>query len=188
MLWIHGGGFFSGSGNSEMYGPEYLVANDVVLVTINYRLGVLGKIFKQNKKFSITRFKISGFLKFDDPALEVPGNAGLKDIVLALRWVKANIKHFLGDPNNVTIFGESAGSAAVQYLILSPLAKGLFHKAIMQSGSVFNPWANGHQDNELYSQILNLNTSDEKTILETLSQLSAEELLNFQVKLNYVSA
>lgn len=57
----------------------------------------------------------------------------------------------------------------------------------MQSGSVFNPWANGHQDNELYSQILNLNTSDDKTILETLSQLSAEELLSFQVKLNYVS-
>lgn len=53
MLWIHGGGFFSGSGNSEMYGPEYLVANDVVLVTINYRLGVLGKIYKQNEKFSL---------------------------------------------------------------------------------------------------------------------------------------
>lgn len=67
---------------------------------------------------------ILGFLYFDNPALEVPGNAGLKDMVMALRWVQANIKQFSGDPKNVTIFGESAGGAAVHYLMLSPLAKG----------------------------------------------------------------
>lgn len=129
----------------------------------------------------------SGFLKLDDPSLEIPGNAGLKDIILALRWVKSNIHHFNGDPNNVTIFGESAGSAAVQYVLLSPLSKGLYHKAIMQSGSAFNPWAVGNQRNEFYSEVLNLKTTDEEEILQALQALSVEELLEFQEKLNDVS-
>lgn len=143
--------------------------------------------FNNTEKILEKRYFISGFLKLDDPALEVPGNAGLKDIVMALRWVKSNIGSFFGDPNNITVFGESAGSAAVQYLLASPLAEGLFQKGIMQSGSCFNPWASGHQNNELYSQILNLEVVDEKKILESLQQLPAEELLvNFQNKLNYV--
>lgn len=127
-----------------------------------------------------------GFLKLDDPSLEVPGNAGLKDIILALHWVKFNIHNFNGDPNNITIFGLSAGSAAVQYLLLSPLSKGLFHKAIMQSGSAFNPWARGHQRNEQYAQLLDLKTANEKDILDSLQELSSEQLLLFQEKLNDV--
>ncbi|KAK7870481.1 hypothetical protein R5R35_000753 [Gryllus longicercus] len=119
LFWIHGGGFSSGSSN--MYGPEPLMDQDVVLVTINYRLGPLG------------------FLSLDSP--EVPGNAGMKDMVMALRWVKDNIASFGGDPENVTIFGESAGGAAVHYLVLSPLANGLFRRAIAQSGSALCPWA-----------------------------------------------
>lgn len=169
MFWIHGGGFYAGSGNSDTYGPEFLIERDVVLVTINYRVGVLG------------------FLKLDDPSLEVPGNAGLKDIVLALQWVKKNIKNFFGDPDNVTIFGESAGSAAVQYLLVSPLAKGLFHKAIMQSGSIFNPWAGGYHKSDSYAKALNQKTTEEKEIFKSLQELSAEELLEFQGKLNDVS-
>lgn len=106
MVWIHGGGFVSGSSKSELYGPEFLLPEDVVIVTINYRLGVLG------------------FLSLEDTSLGVPGNAGLKDMVMALKWVQQNIDKFNGNPNNVTIFGESAGGAAVHYLILSPMARG----------------------------------------------------------------
>lgn len=106
---------------------------------------------------------------------------------MALRWVKSNIHNFLGDSNNITIFGLSAGSAAVQYLLLSPLSKGLFHKAIMQSGSAFNLWASGHQKNDVYAQLLNLKTTEERNILQNLHEFSVEELLNFQEKLNEVS-
>lgn len=107
MFWIHGGAFMTGSNKTELFGPEYLIAENVVIVTINYRLGFLG------------------FLSLDDPLLGVPGNAGLKDMVMALKWVQENISQFCGDPNNVTIFGESAGAAAVHFLMLSPMAKGL---------------------------------------------------------------
>ncbi|XP_049799128.1 juvenile hormone esterase-like [Schistocerca nitens] len=115
MVWIHGGGYSVGSGNSDLHGPEYLLENDVVIVTFNYRLGVLG------------------FLSTGDEV--IPGNAGLKDQVMALRWVRNNISHFGGDPENVTIFGESAGAFSCHLLILSPATKGLFHRAILQSGA-----------------------------------------------------
>lgn len=89
MVFIHGGGFMMGSGCTDAYGPDYILQKDVILVTFNYRLGV------------------SGFLSLDDPALGVPGNAGLKDQTFALKWVQRNIENFGGDPNNVTIMGES---------------------------------------------------------------------------------
>jgi carboxylesterase type B len=107
MVWIHGGGFSTGSSKSDLYGPEFLLTEDIVLVTINYRLGIFG------------------FLSFEDASLEVPGNAGLKDMVMALKWVQKNISKFSGDPNNVTVFGESAGGMSVHYLVLSPLAAGI---------------------------------------------------------------
>ncbi|XP_046994760.1 juvenile hormone esterase-like isoform X1 [Schistocerca americana] len=118
MFWIHGGGWFAGS--AVWYEPNYLMDHDVVLVTINYRLGPLG------------------FLSTEDEA--APGNFGLKDQVAALKWVKENIESFGGDPNSVTIFGNSAGAASVHYLILSPKAEGLFHRAISQSGVALSPW------------------------------------------------
>ncbi|XP_049851783.1 esterase FE4-like [Schistocerca gregaria] len=121
MVWLHGGGFVWGSGSADCYGPDVLMHAAIVLVTLNYRLGVLG------------------FLSTQDEV--VPGNMGLKDQVAALRWVRDNIASFGGDPNNVTIFGESAGAASVHYHLLSPLSKGLFHKAIMQSGSALSMWA-----------------------------------------------
>ncbi|XP_020809286.1 esterase B1 isoform X1 [Drosophila serrata] len=120
MVWLHGGGFSFGSGNSFLYGPDYLVTEDIVLVTLNYRLGPLG---------------------FLTAGPDAPGNQGLKDQVLALKWVRDNIAAFGGDPNQVTIFGESAGASSVQLLLLSPLSKGLFHRAISQSGSALNPWS-----------------------------------------------
>ncbi|XP_049862482.1 juvenile hormone esterase-like isoform X2 [Schistocerca gregaria] len=118
MFWVHGGGFFYGGGS--VYGPDFLLDHDVVLVTINYRLGTLG------------------FLSTEDEA--APGNFGLKDQVAALRWVQENIAAFGGDPDRVTIFGESAGAACVHLLALSPLARGLFHRVIMESGSALAPW------------------------------------------------
>ncbi|KAF5273127.1 hypothetical protein FQA39_LY07617 [Lamprigera yunnana] len=164
MFFIHGGGFTMGSGNSELYGAGYFMPEDVVLVTINYRLGLLG------------------FLSFDDVSLDIPGNAGLKDQVMALRWVKENIGCFGGDPNNVTIFGESAGSASVHYLILSPLAKGLFHHAILQSGTAFSPWARGEKSSTLLAASLGLKTTHEREIYEILQKMTKEELLDLQEK------
>lgn len=87
FVWIHGGGFIFGSGSTLLYGPDYLVEKDVVVVTFNYRLSIFG------------------FLSLKDPKLGVPGNAGLKDQSMALNWVKQNISCFGGDPNNITIAG-----------------------------------------------------------------------------------
>ena len=120
MVWIHGGGFVNGSGTAALYDGAALARQGVVVVTLNYRLG---------------RF---GFLAH--PALtaeakaEPVGNYGLMDMIAALKWVRANIGRFGGDPQQVTIFGESAGGIAVNDLMASPAARGLFAKAIAQSG------------------------------------------------------
>ncbi len=123
MFWIHGGGYTAGAGSEPRYTNSALPSRGVVLVTINYRLGVFG------------------FLASEDLAKESGGSAGnygLMDMVAALRWVRANIAGFGGDPSNVTIFGESAGSFAVSALMASPSARGLFHKAIGESGAAFS--------------------------------------------------
>jgi para-nitrobenzyl esterase len=122
MFWIHGGGFLAGAGSEPRYTNSALPLEGVVLVTINYRLNVFG------------------FLATDDLAKENGGAAGnyaLMDMIAALGWVKANIARFGGDPDNVTIFGESAGSFAVSMLMAAPSARGLFHKAIGESGASF---------------------------------------------------
>lgn len=121
MVFIHGGSFTGGDGSTSYYGPEPLINEDVVLVTINYRLGLLG------------------FLSTGDRNAQ--GNYGVKDAIEALRWVQKNIAAFGGDPDRVTIFGESAGSVMVHALVLSPLARGLFARAISQSGTLLSPWA-----------------------------------------------
>lgn len=120
-VWIHGGGFIAGSSSTELYGPDYLVEHNLVFVSFNYRIGV------------------TGFLSFRDPAIGIPGNAGLKDQNMALKWVKENIAHFGGDPNNITLAGESAGAASVHYHLISPMSEGLFNRAIIQSGTAFGP-------------------------------------------------
>ncbi|XP_020559800.1 pyrethroid hydrolase Ces2e isoform X3 [Oryzias latipes] len=114
MVWIHGGGLSMGS--ASMYdGSALAVYQDVIVVLIQYRLGVLG------------------FLSTGDEHL--PGNFGLLDQIMALRWVKEHISSFGGDPNSVTVFGESAGGVSVSLLLVSPLAKGLIHRGIAQSGT-----------------------------------------------------
>ncbi|XP_015838032.2 alpha-esterase like protein E3 isoform X1 [Tribolium castaneum] len=165
MVWIHGGGFVWGSGSEELYGPDFLMTEDIVYVTINYRLGMLG------------------FLNFEDPSLGVPGNAGFKDMIMGLKWVQRNISAFGGDPNNVTIFGESAGGASVHLLTLSPLAKGLFHKAIVQSACALNPGARGTKGARHIAKALNLEGADDKTVLEHLKTKTFAEIFEIQKKI-----
>jgi len=115
MVWIHGGALLAGAGTFQEHGPQHLLDKNVVVVTVNYRLGALG------------------FLCLGSDL--VPGNAGLRDQSLALHWVKENIGQFGGDAGRVTIFGESAGSSSVSLQLLSPYAEGTFQRAILQSGT-----------------------------------------------------
>jgi para-nitrobenzyl esterase len=120
MVWLHGGGFAVGSGSSPTYSGARLAAlEDVVVVTINHRLNTFGHLYLGD---------IAG------DAFAQSGNVGMLDIVNALQWVRDNIAGFGGDPRNVTIFGESGGAGKVSVVCAMPAAKGLFHKAIMQSG------------------------------------------------------
>ncbi len=122
MVWIHGGGFTTGSGAQVIYRGERLARrSDVVVVTINYRLGSLG-------------FLTHDQLAVGDPGSAARGNWGLLDQVAALQWVRDSIGALGGDPGNVTIFGESAGGMSVAALMCADLAAGLYHKAIIESG------------------------------------------------------
>lgn len=164
MVWIHGGGFYTGSGNSDFYGPDFIVAHDVILITFNYRLEVLG------------------FLCLDDE--EVPGNAGLKDQVMALKWVKMNIEAFGGDPKNVTIFGCSAGAASTSHHLISKMSEGLFHKAISQSGVCLNEWGYsiyGRDRAFQLGKLLGKETEDPKELLEFLKEVPTSSLVNIQL-------
>jgi para-nitrobenzyl esterase len=121
MVWLHGGGFSSGAGGSPLYnGANLARGQDVVVLTINHRLNVFGYLDLSN---------IVGE-EYADSA-----SAGMLDIVLALEWVKQNVERFGGDPGSVTIFGESGGGRKVSVLMAMPPAQGLFHRAIVQSGS-----------------------------------------------------
>ena len=121
MVWMHGGGFFLGSGDHIPYYEGLLLAKsgNVVVVSINHRLGVFGYLYLEE----IAGERYAG-----------SGNAGMLDLIAALEWIRENIERFGGDPKNVTIFGESGGGAKVSLLLGMPKAKGLFHRAIIQSG------------------------------------------------------
>ncbi|KAK3885779.1 hypothetical protein Pcinc_010039 [Petrolisthes cinctipes] len=131
LVYIHGGAFFFGDKN--MYGPTRFLEHDVLVVPIQYRLGILG------------------FLSTDDDV--VPGNFGLLDQAEALRWVQRNIQQFGGDPDRVTIFGHSAGGASTHYHLLSPLTKGLFSGAMLHSGSGLDPWSGGSSFREVAEKV-----------------------------------
>lgn len=121
MVWFHGGSHMTGSGADFLYQSDTLPKKGVVLVTINYRLGPFGYLAHPE-------------LSKDSPE-GISGNYGLLDQIKSLEWVQANIAAFGGDPNNVTIFGESAGAQSVTEVMASPLSEGLYHKAILESGS-----------------------------------------------------
>lgn len=118
-VWIHGGGYREGWGSEPEFDGQEWANKDVVLVTINYRLGVFG-------------FMTHPALAAENPQ-HVSGNYGILDQIESLKWVKKNIEQFGGDPNNVMIFGQSAGGGSVRTLCESPLARGLFHKAVIMS-------------------------------------------------------
>ncbi|MEZ5135806.1 MAG: carboxylesterase family protein [Acidimicrobiales bacterium] len=123
MVWIHGGAFIMGSGSQVGYdGASLARRGDVVVVTVNYRLGALGFLH----------------LAELDPSYDRSGNLGILDQIAALEWVRDNIAAFGGDPGNVTVFGESAGGMSVGTLLGTPAARGLFHKAVPQSGAAQN--------------------------------------------------
>lgn len=172
MVWIHGGAFNFGSASQPEYHGKNLSMKGVVVVTLNYRLGPLGF--------------------FAHPLLDgeserhTSGNYGLLDQIAALQWVQKNIAAFGGDPGNVTIFGQSAGSRSVSLLMLSPLAKGLFHRAIAQSGGpilgfeLLNPVFNGDKaavskmGQELATK-LGCDTTDD--VLAALRATSAQDIV-----------
>ena len=122
LLWIYGGGFWSGTTTLDLYDMRTMVAEEnIIMVGIQYRVASLA------------------FLYFD--TTDVPGNAGMFDQIMAMQWVKDNIAGFGGNPNNITLMGESAGAASVSLHLLSPLSRDLFSQAIMQSASANTPWA-----------------------------------------------
>ncbi|XP_065091095.1 esterase E4-like [Ochlerotatus camptorhynchus] len=163
MVWIHGGGFIGGSGDSFVYDPAYLIQEGVVVVTLNYRLGPLG------------------FLSL--PSAGIMGNAGLKDQLLVFKWVKENIVSFGGNPDNVTVFGESAGSMSAYLHYLSPNSRKYFHKVICQSGvacseSFFQK--DGADKARKLAIHFGYDGNDDSKVLETLLKAPAHLLIKHQ--------
>lgn len=163
MMWIHGGGYETGSIFSIAYDARYLVTlGDVIVVATNYRVGALGFLYGSTE--------------------DSVGSSGIYDQVAALKWIKENIEAFGGDPNSVTIFGESAGGMSTGCLILSPLTEGLFHRAIMQSGA-----PNSYLGSEAFepamvkthslAEKLNCTNDDKKKMMKCLRAVSGDAII-----------
>ncbi len=162
MFFIHGGGFVTGTGAS-LDGSRLVLRGDVVVVSINYRLGTLGFLYMP-----------------DEP--DATPNVGLLDMVAGLRFVKDNIANFGGDPNNVTIFGESAGGFAVASLLAMPSAKGLFHRAIPQSGAAHPLGFNAKAGTRVYDRLIE-KLGIKKGDIKTLRKVPAEDLIKTQISI-----
>lgn len=160
MIFIHGGGFYWGSNTNLLYNPKYLLKKEVIVVTVNYRLGAFGFLCLKNQG--------------------APGNVGLKDQVAALKWIQRNIEYFGGNPNSVTLFGESVGAASINYLLVSPTAKGLFHRAILQSGSMLMPQAIDDDpiaSASLVAARLGYNTTDPDELLNIFTKVAEDDII-----------
>lgn len=173
MVYIHGGGFFSGSANPLIHGPEYFMdTKKVILVTLAYRLGAFG------------------LLSTGD--LHAPGNLAFKDQVMALKWVSKHISNFGGNPDLVTIFGQSAGGASVHMLMLSPLSKGLFQRAIAMSGNAMAPYSNLNKNpleqarlQAKFVDIRNADTLSSKDLISALRKVDAKAIVESGDKFKY---
>ena len=152
FVWIYGGGFAMGSTSDPTFGGERLAKKGVVLVSIAYRVGQMG-FFVHPELSAETKNRVSG-------------NYGLLDMIAGLQWIQKNIAAFGGDPNRVTIFGESAGGIAVSMLCASPLAKGLFHGAISESGGSFGPPRPATMPGENMKRLADAERSGEATLKE----------------------
>ncbi|XP_060803768.1 esterase FE4 isoform X1 [Amyelois transitella] len=169
MVQIHGGGFCFLSGGDDWFDTDYLLRHGVILVTINYRLEVLG------------------FLCLDTE--DIPGNAGMKDQVAAMKWIKNNISSFGGDPNNITLFGISAGGASIAYHLVSPMSKGLFKRAIIQSGTNTCYWTQSIAPREkalALAKKLGCQSDNDKEISNVLKSVPAEYLINIHLPVTYL--
>nr|ATS94112.1 juvenile hormone esterase [Dendroctonus rhizophagus]UUB32783.1 carboxylesterase COEF1 [Dendroctonus rhizophagus] len=165
MAAIHWGGFMAGGSDAGYLGPNYFMNKGVILVTFNYRLGIFG------------------FLSTLDNA--APGNVGLKDQVMALKWIKQNIGSFGGNPEKVTIFGQSAGAVSVHFHLVSKASDGLFARAISQSGSALTPWALPNNTLQLIvtktqGMLVNCNNANTYALVNCLRNISADVLLQTQ--------
>ena len=164
MFWIHGGAYAAGAGSAATYDGQQLARRgDVVVVTINYRIGALGFLYNQ------------ALIDGDDPHT---GNYGMRDQVAALKWVREQISEFGGDPDNITIFGESAGGMSVAALLASPEAEGLFRRAIPQSGAGHHalPLAIAEEIGRRFCSVLEIAPDD----AESLRGIPAEDILAAQ--------
>ncbi len=168
MVWIYGGGFVAGAASEPRQDGENLARKDVVVVSFNYRLGVFG--FFAHPELSA------------ESGTNSSGNYGLLDQVEALRWVQKNISAFGGDPDNVTIFGESAGSFSVSALMASPLTKGLFQRAIGESGALLGASRSTKSRSETEKEGAKFAESVGAKTLKDLRTRSAEELLKASLK------
>lgn len=165
LFWIHGGGFISGGSSRPMYeGTSLALRGDVVIVSINYRIGILGLLTHPILTDSKTGYS---------------GNWGFLDQIAALQWVHDNIQLFGGDPDNLTIFGESAGGASVNLLMISPKTRGLFRRVISQSGAPFPATKKqGIEAAEVVFKELNLEAPN----IDELRDIKPEAFLNVQKK------
>ncbi|XP_023309808.1 venom carboxylesterase-6-like isoform X5 [Anoplophora glabripennis] len=162
LYWIQGGSFLEG--DVTIYDPEYFVEENVIVVTANYRLGMFG------------------FLSTEDEA--APGNYALKDQNAVLRWIRSNIKGFGGDPNRVTILGQSAGACSVMYHMVSPKSIGLFHGAIAMSGNSLSPWCLQRYPRNVARDIslhLGLSIENSTAFVEALRKMDSQQLMYGQV-------
>ncbi|XP_047993919.1 uncharacterized protein LOC125232334 [Leguminivora glycinivorella] len=169
LVYVHGGGFGFGSGDPDAHGPQYLVKENVVVITFNYRIGAFG------------------FLSLNSS--RVPGNAGLRDMVTLLRWVQRNAKAFGGDPSDVTLAGQSAGSVAVHLLSLSKAANGLFKRAISMSGAGSRTFfttspAYAQTALQLFLGFLGINSTDPEEVHQKLTVLPLEQIMVAQKQIH----
>ena len=162
IVWIHGGNFARGS--AADFDPDYMLDEEIVLVTIQYRLGMFGFLSTESE--------------------DAPGNYGMLDQVAALQWVKKNIAAFSGDPDSITIMGQQAGGASVHYHLLSPLTKGLFNKAVSLSGTALCWWASLKRGQEKAKKLGKLVKCEEETagnmtlLMTCLKDQPMETLMN----------
>ena len=161
MVWIHGGAFMAESGGSPAYdGYNLAKAGNVVVVSLNHRLNVFGYTFLGEHV---------------DERFASSGNVGLLDIAAALEWVRDNVAHFGGDPGNVTIFGESGGGQKVSTVIAMPAARDLFHKAIIQSGSLLE--VGEREEHSAATQELYRQLGIKRGNIAALQQIPADRLV-----------
>lgn len=164
MVWIHGGGFQIGSGALSAYnGKKLALAGNVIVVTLNYRLGALGFL----RLCDVSKGTING-----------TGNEGLTDQITALTWIQQNISHYGGDKNNITLFGESAGAMSIACLLASPQANKLFHKAILQSGAAHS-YSSIEKANRVAKEFI-YSANSLGFSIEDFPSMATSELLNVQ--------